>query len=521
MSRRRARLVAVLLALGLAALASGLVPSASALEVTGSLNVTPGLYVGGQKLTFEGKLGNSRRSIHLQFHMNRPGDRWTDIDRFHGSTDDDGHFEFTYPAPAMFGISLRVAGEGLATPRWTFSAQSQEVLVTVRANDLDLGDGVVVAGRPFTVRVDTAPNAERRADLPPPVFPGRTVTLQRRVRGHEWKSLDTAVTDAEGRAKFEVTVEEPGQEVYRVRQEDWFEKGNQIGWFPSFPVEVQVLSGLPRTTAASRPASVTQTEESAGWWPVAAKVGPQTTASQSYGWAPAQWDFGWEYGESLTSLPHKALVMKGRWVDASDGSGRAVHYNGGLLLDSRWGSNTGPGDVGDTWVTLRGNPMAHGRWEVRLRPWATETSAADYTIRAELIPDDPDDYACGARTITMVEVDVHQDEAHYGVRARDGREWVGTQSGLAINQTPHAFGVQVTKRHITWFVDGRPVGTVRDDAAISGVPLTMRLTLDGDGRKEMNRTRAIWDWQRGFTLDRGDIPTSDRRLDRGRHDITC
>jgi len=525
----RARLVACLSLVGLLALATLVAPGAHALEVTGTLTVSPGRYVGGQALTFEGKLGSRQRDIHLQFHMNRPGDQWTDMDRYHGSTDDDGRFEFTYPAPAMFGISMRVAGEGLATPRWTFSAQSQEVLVTARALDLDLADGLVVAGLPFVLRVDTAPDVANRADLPPPVIQGRTVTLQKRVRGHRWTTLDTSVTDSDGRARFERTVDDPGVVVYRVRQEDWFEGGNKIGWFPSFPTSVEVLPVVPRqgadASAVTAPAispTLDEGEYAEPWAPILTKVGPQTTASQSYGWAPSRWDFGWEYGESLTSLPSKGTVLKGRWIDASTGSGRAVHYNGGLLLDSRWGANTGPGDRGDAWVTLRGNPMTYGRWEVRLRPWATETAAEDYTIRAELIPDDRSQYHCGARNLTLVEVDVHKTVAHYGVRAiADRRQWTGRKTDLAINQTPHAFAVQVTKSHITWFIDGRPVGTVRDDDAISGVPLTMRLTMDGEGKQEMNRTRAIWDWQRGFSLEHGQTVTSDRGLDRSRHDITC
>src|SRR4029079_13046968 len=90
-------------------------------------------------------------------------------------------------------------------------------------------------GQKFSIDVDTTPTIPRRPDLPPPVFPGRDLTLQQRVNGDQWQTIETAVTDNSGKATFHPTAGNTSPAVYRVRQEDWFKNGSRIGWFPSFP----------------------------------------------------------------------------------------------------------------------------------------------------------------------------------------------------------------------------------------------------------------------------------------------
>lgn len=45
----------------------------------------------------------------------------------------------------------------------------------------------------------------------------------------------------------------------------------------------------------------------------------------------------------------------------------------------------------------------------------------------------------------------------------------------------HTFAGEVTPNHISWFVDARVVATERRPEAISGVPLTVKVTLKADG----------------------------------------
>ena len=138
------------------------------------------------------------------------------------------------------------------SPAWKFRARSQEVASRSTPRSSRVAAGKVIAGQPFVVTADTTP-ALRGAglDLTPPVFPGRTVTLQRRVDGDQWSTVATGATDRCGVATFSLIEPTVGTQVYRVRQEDWFDGDNQIGWSASFPTYVDVVSALGRSGHAA------------------------------------------------------------------------------------------------------------------------------------------------------------------------------------------------------------------------------------------------------------------------------
>jgi hypothetical protein len=104
-------------------------PGTSHEQERSSLGVAPGVYVAREKMTFTGTIGGrSRKAILLQFHTNRPGDRWTNVDGFSALTDAAGRFRFCFPAPAMWGISYCIISKRAATRPWTFRARSQGIL---------------------------------------------------------------------------------------------------------------------------------------------------------------------------------------------------------------------------------------------------------------------------------------------------------------------------------------------------------------------------------------------------------
>ena len=243
--------------------------------------------------------------------------------------------------------------------------------------------------------------------------------------------------------------------------------------------------------------------------------GRGATASNTHKWGRSLWDFAWLAGESLTSRPFRGTDRQGRWLDASDGSGRAAPHNGGLMLDSQR-NRIGDGDFGSTSATLRGNPMRYGRWETTIRLKSPESDTRDYRVRAELVPDGLRNDSCGV--ITVADVAAHQRTVRVGANAMQGtRTWthrkrIGSLMGPSVN-----FAVEMTRRHISWFVNGRVIATVRSAAAVPDVPMTMRLRMVGAGEQEMNRTQAISDWQRGFSLDRGRLTTNGHALRVGTH----
>jgi hypothetical protein len=260
--------------------------------------------------------------------------------------------------------------------------------------------------------------------------------------------------------------------------------------------------------------------------PRALKSGAASTASQRFGWHPAIFDFAWEYGESLTDKPMRGTRPRGVWIDASNGSGRASRHNAGLMLESKYGrvvpGDAGPGDHGTTSVTLQGNAQTFGRWEVRIRPWVIEKGGKDYRIKFELVPEDTAQRLCGARSITVADITPRRPAVRIAAYSPVGnRAWRRTIGSIAIQRVPHAYAVEVAKDHVSWFVDGRTIGTVRSAAAVPGVPLTIRVSLVGHGQDEMNHTYAIMDWLRAFGIKNGSHPTNGPRLTAGNHNLHC
>ncbi|MGZ5404298.1 MAG: hypothetical protein ACXWDL_06580 [Nocardioides sp.] len=499
----RAALLTVALLVPLAAVAPSAAPSAeAAASPSASLRVTPGSgYIGGQAMRFQGNIGRTGvRRIMMQFHMGNGGDGWAQVQGFRGSTRADGSFNFVSRAPSMFGVRYRVVSGSLATPPKTFNAGSQDLTVEVV--------GRPVAGRPFDLGVDTTPALHRRPDtlnLRP--YVGRKLTLQRRLGDDSWQKVGTSQVGQYGMGYFRnVTVNKPGTVVYRVLQGNWTKGGNQIGWFPSFPTYVHVRSSAAAaTTVLPSPVQRTATPTStpAAATPLARGGSLGAAAAQRFGWAPSLFDFAWEYGESLTSRAHRGRGdLNGWWLDYSNGSGRASKHNGGLMLDSKRINDAGPGDFGSTSATLRGLPMTYGRWETKMRIKSHESRARDYRVKVELVPHNLSAEKCGARNITVAQIAPNGNSVMFGVNAGN-KKWTRTVSGVRIQDHAIALAVEVSKGHITWFMGGRPVATVKNKAAVPGVPMTLRISMLGNGNHEMNHTQAISDWQRGFSITRG------------------
>jgi hypothetical protein len=143
-----------------------------------------------------------------------------------------------------------------------------------------------------------------------------------------------------------------------------------------------------------------------------------------------------------------------------------------------------------------------------------EKGARNYTAKIELVPDRPTDYACGTRNITVASVKVGSSGVGIGAKNRT-RQWHAKRGITVPADRAVAFAVEVTRGHITWFYNGKVIGTVRNRAAVSDVPLTMRMSLVGDQDHEMNKTGLISDWQRGFSLRSGKTVASGPSLKRG------
>lgn len=517
-SAAAAALTALLAALLVTVLTTVLttVPAGGAAPATarrGSLSVTPTVQVPGQAVRFQGNIGRAgRRPVHLQSHMGRAGDSWLDVPGSSSSTDARGDFDFEFPAPSMLRISYRVAGGGLVTSSYLFTARPQELTLTLAGEDPDVPFYSVAPLAPFTVVVDTTPAVRSALGSPPPI-PGRTVLLQERADGNRWRTIDEGVTDAAGDATFQVAAPLLGSRVLRARQERWTQGRNEIGWFASFPSYFTVLGGR-----AEPPARASRAVPVAAAAPSSQDVRP--TAARRFGWGLPLYDFAWEAGQDLTTRPSRGTRPRGTWLDTSDGTGRAAPFNGGLVLQSKL-RHGGVGDLGTTTVTLRGNAQAHGRWEFRLQGHTWETGPRPYRFLLELVPPDAPVVTCSPRGIVVADFTLGAPGMGLGVRSIDADSvWRRTLGGVTLAETPFNVAVELTRGHVTWFVDSRPVATLKTPKARLGTDLVPRLSLVGEQR-EMNGAQVDSDWQRSWDLDHGQQVSSGPAPARSAYAPTC
>lgn len=257
----------------------------------------------------------------------------------------------------------------------------------------------------------------------------------------------------------------------------------------------------------------------------AALAGDSTTAAQRYGWRVMQWDFAWEFGESLSSPPYRGASIKGgRWEDASTGTGRAVKYGGGIEFNSGELIDEAP-DFGDTSLTLRGKPARLGRWELRERirqyPQYDGSETTPFTFVAELIPDDPAAYDCGRHNITIARATVGGSSIIVGANAGTVT-WNRTLNGYGrAEREGRLYAVQITGRRITWFINGRAVASLAASAAIPKVPMTVRMRVLGQGGKEMKKSHVLIDWVRNYDLTKGSVPPNGYALTQSAYGGDC
>jgi hypothetical protein len=186
-----------------------------------------------------------------------------------------------------------------------------------------------------------------------------------------------------------------------------------------------------------------------------------------------------------------------RWVKR--GVGVARTQNGMLTLES-----TEDGQGGSIGVTLRGHNRDRGRWEIRLRGRRVrgQTSETNYTVAAELIPARGMAYHCGARNIGFANFHPGVDTAaRFHIRTLPDNKFTTFKGKMNLaDDYWHTYAVEVTPKRIAWFTDGVARAVENRPAALSGIPLTLRLQLQAVPNETMNWTRLQVDTVRYFTL---------------------
>ncbi|WP_084653570.1 family 16 glycosylhydrolase [Nocardioides insulae] len=208
------------------------------------------------------------------------------------------------------------------------------------------------------------------------------------------------------------------------------------------------------------------------------RVGGKDFAFYDYNWSPVRY------------VDHFRGGLSRQWKRT--GHGKAYTKNGMLTLENA--------NRGTMAVTLRADRAKVGRWSVRLRARAYERGQAPARAVVEVVPAKTSARHCGARDIALANYVPKRKSVRF--YARHGKsQWAAKKRVGLRNDQWHTYAVQVTRKHITWFVDSDPIRrTTR--AAYSDTPLTMRVALEGSKRRATNHSRLQIDTARTFSMEK-------------------
>jgi hypothetical protein len=205
----------------------------------------------------------------------------------------------------------------------------------------------------------------------------------------------------------------------------------------------------------------------------------KTFAAYEYGWYPIHYVEHFVDGLPRNYVKHGPGVVKTQY---------------GLLTVVSEGDQT-------TGVTLRREAHDRGRWEIRLRGKRFESGDTDFTVAAMLVPSGNQSYDCGARNIGFANFRPTGSRVGFHIRNLPNLSFEAELGDLNLsNNYWHTYGVEVTPRRISWFVDGKVRATERRSEALSGIPLALRLELQAVPGETMNDSRLQVDTVRYFTL---------------------
>jgi hypothetical protein len=207
-------------------------------------------------------------------------------------------------------------------------------------------------------------------------------------------------------------------------------------------------------------------------------AGYPTNAAKIFRWGDAQWNDEFIGPmKPMWSINRRSLVR---------------NQNGMLTINATATSGT-------VSATVFGHARRYGRWEARVRAEQYSTGARPYRVVWELVP--TSGYHCGARSIVLAQYALGTRRARMHLR-KAGRQFT---AGKVLNLRPgpfHTYAVEVTRTHISWFVDTRVLRTERRSTARTGARYAVRFRLVGASGARMNPGRMQMDWMRHYSLAR-------------------
>jgi hypothetical protein len=205
-----------------------------------------------------------------------------------------------------------------------------------------------------------------------------------------------------------------------------------------------------------------------------------TNAGTVFRWGKPKWGDEFEVG----GLRHD-------WVQSKEGR---VKTQSGMLTVM----GTGKQDR----ITASANSVKarYGRWEARVRIRETNHDGRRYRAYWELIP--TKDFKCGAKSIVLASYRSQDRRVTGAVRVPEKTQYSYSKR-LALHQGWfHTYAIEITKDHISWFVDTKVIRTERREDALRGIEYRPRFRLQGAKGEKHRTTWMQMDWVRHYDLSR-------------------
>jgi hypothetical protein len=242
-----------------------------------------------------------------------------------------------------------------------------------------------------------------------------------------------------------------------------------------------LITAVLVATAVSAPRSAPQTRAVAARGCLGYCKHP-TNAAKVFRWGGPAWD------QEFVSRPFSS-----HW---KSNHRRAVGQQHGMLTIQA-GRHTGTIKV---WPD---NQSARtGRWEARIRAYDSG-SGNRYHVTWELVPAHGDD-RCGANAIVLAKYRPGDRRVTGSVRTPPGTSFTYSRARDLRDRAWHTYAVEITKRHVSWFVDTQVVRTEKRPAALSGVRYRPQLVMQAEHGATMRQSWMQSDWVRYYTLHRPD-----------------
>ena len=140
-----------------------------------------------------------------------------------------------------------------------------------------------------------------------------------------------------------------------------------------------------------------------------------------------------------------------------------------------------------------------GRWEARVRAYERSGSGTRYRFVWELVPANRD-ASCGANDVVLASYTPGDRRVHGHVRTLPDNSFDYSRARDLRNRAWHTYAVEITKRHISWFVDTQVIRTETRPAALSGVKYRPQFVMRAEPHHRMRPSWLQADWVRYYTL---------------------